>query len=237
MTHKEEVKFNRLQLKLDAEKTIVEAIARGSVDWFDGTGKGNLVLRAFCEDRLEAIVGWTYRNYAKKYYITISGWKMKMIVSDPELKDILDEGVKKVKEAKEKAKQEADEAKQKKSKIGYMDVFKRVADFIRKNGYTISTPSNENDKVVMHVGKNILHWANVKDFVSAKFDGKHHANFGTEWNSPSIFTTVGLWTHKYYKLAYPSLRKLVDKMKVLGEVSESAIMPFAVMKELNRLKI
>lgn len=234
MTHKEEVKFNRLQLKLDSEKTIVEAIARGSVDWGDGTGKGKLVLRAFCEDRLEATVHLCVTQFTSHYYITLTGWKMKMVVSDPELNAILDEGVEKVKAAKERAKQKADEEKQKKSKIGYMDVFKRVADFLKKNGYTISTPKDEQDPIVMKVGTNLLRWNNVKDFVSA---GWHSHGCWDSEGYISIFRVISYWTSKYYKLAYPSLRKLVDKVGVLGKVSEKAKVPVAVMRELNKLKI
>ena len=227
-----EVKLNRLQMKLEVEKQIVDAIINDSGDWGDGTGKGNMVLRVYSEEHELATVH--EGDVLDRYYITVPGWKMKMVISEQDLTDILDEGVAKVKEEKKQAKQKADAERQKKSKIGYMDVFKRVAEFLKKNGYTISTPKNESEPIVMKVGTSILKWNNLKDFVSAGF-GVHGC-----WDREgyiSIFNVISYWTHKYYKLAYPSLRKLVDKVKVLGEVDEQAILPVAVMDELNRLKI
>lgn len=234
MTHKEQIRLNRLQMKLDFEKEIVNALLNESGEWGDGTGKGKLVLRVYSEDRLLATVT-EGQDFGDRYYLTAPEWKAKMVISDETLVDILDEGVKKVKEEKLKAKQKADEERQKKSKVSYMDVFNRVAAFIKKNGYTISTPTGENDKVTMKVSGNVLKWNSVKDFICAGWE-KHHANFGDD-GCVSIFRAVSCWTHKYYKLAYPSLKTLVDKMKVLGEVDENAKVPVAIMDELNRLKI
>lgn len=235
MTHKEEVRLNRLRMKLELEMKIVDNLLNEAGEWNDGTGKGKVIFRAFTEDILEATVsGDSGEPITPRYYITTPGWKAKMGITDDDLDEILTEGVMKVQAAKAKAKQEADEAKQKKSKIGYMDVFKRVADFIRKNGYTISTPKDEQSPIVMKVGTNPLRWNNVKDFVSA---GWHSHGCWDREGYISIFRVISYWTSKYYKLAYPSLRKLVDKVKVLGEVSEQAKVPVAVMKELNRLKI
>lgn len=233
MTHKEEVKLNRIQWKLETEKKIVDNLLKGCGDWGDGTGKDKLVLRVYEEEREVATIHKS-EGLLTEYYITIPDWKMKMEISDEDLKAILKEGVEKVKAAKAKAKQEADGVKQKKSKIGYMDVFKRVADYIRKNGYTISTPKDEQEPIVMKVGTVILKWNNVKDFVSAKSDP--HRDWDKE-GYISIFRVISFWETKYYKLAYPSLRKLVNKLQVLREVNRNAILPVAVMKELNRLKV
>jgi len=234
MTHKEEVKLNRLQMKLELEKAIVEALLNERGEWGDGTGKGNLVLRVFSEERLLATVT-EGQDFGDRYYLTTPGWKAKMVISDNELVDILDEGVKKVKDAKLQAKQKADEERQKKSKVSYMDVFKRVADFLKKNGYSISTPSNETDKVTMKISGNVLKWNSVKDFVSAGWE-KHHANFGDD-GCVCIFRAISCWKNHYYKLAYPSLRNLVDKVGVLAKVPETAKVPVAIMDELNKLKI
>ena len=233
MNNKEKVKLNRLQMKLDFEKEIVNALLNESGEWGDGTGKGKFVLRVHSGERLLATVS-KGQDFGDRYYLTAPEWKAKMVISDETLVDILDEGVKKVKEEKLRAKQKADEERQKKSKIGYMDVFNRVAAFLKKNGYSITTPKDENEKIVMKVGTVKIWWNNLKDFVSAGFG--EHGNWDNE-GYISVFNVISYWTSKYYKLAYPSLRKLVDKVKVLGEVSETAKVPVAIMDELNKLKI
>lgn len=234
MNKKEEVKLNRLQMKLDFEKEIVNALLNESGEWGDGTGKGKLVLRVYSEERELATVHKGQDFGEDKYYVTAPEWKAKMVVSDATLVDILDEGVKKVQEAKQQAKQKADEERQKKSKVSNMDVFNRVAAFLKKNGYSITTPKDENEPIQMKVGTLNIRWNNLKDFASAGFG--EHGNWDNE-GYISIFNVISYWAHKYYKLAYPSLRKLVDKVKVLGEVSERAKVPVAIMDELNRLKI
>ena len=234
MTHKEEVKLNRLQMKLETEKKIVDAILNGTGDCGDGTGKNRMVLRV-CSGEQELATVHESDDGFDRYYITVPGWKMKMVISDDDLIGVLDERVAKVKAEKLAAKKKADAERQKKSKVSYMDVFTRVAAFVKKNGYAISTPTGENDKVTMKVSGNVLKWNSVKDFICAGWE-KHHANFGDD-GCVSIFRAVSCWTHKYWKLAYPSLKTLVDKMKVLGEVDEQAILPVSVMDELNRLKI
>ena len=236
MNHKEEVRLNRLRMKLELELKIVDNLLNEAGEWNDGTGKGKVIFRAFTEDQLEATVyGDSRDQFTPRYYITTPGWKAKMGITDEELDEILTEGVRKVEAAKLAEKLKADEERQKKSNITYMDVFNRVASFIRKNGYTITTPSAENDKIVMKVAGNVLRWNNVKEFISAPWE-KHHANFGDE-GCVNIFRAVACWKNHYWKLAYPSLKTLVDKMKVLGEVDEHAIQPVVVMDELNRLGI
>lgn len=233
MTHKEEVRLNRLQMKLELEKAIVEALLNGCGDWGDGTGKGKLVLRVYSDERELATVT-EGQDFGDRYYLTTSGWKAKMVISDATLVDILDEGVKKVKDAKLQAKQKADEERQKKSKVSNMDVFNRVAAFLKKNGYSITTPKDETSPISMKVGTVNLKWHNLKDFVSAGFG--EHGNWDNE-GYISIFNVISYWSNKYYKLAYPSLRKLVDKVGVLGNVPQTAKVPVAIMDELNRLKI
>lgn len=233
MTRKEQIRLNRLQMKLDFEKEIVNALLNESGEWGDGTGKGKLVLRVYSEDRLLATVT-EGQDLGVRYYLTAPEWKAKMVISDETLVDILDEGVKKVKEEKLRAKQKADEERQKKSKIGYMDVFNRVAKFLKANGYNPTTPKDENDKVFMKVGTLTLNWNSVKEFVSAGWGV--HGNWDNE-GYIRIFNVLSYWKHKYYKLVYPSLRKLVDKVGVLADVDENAVVPVAIMDELNRLKI
>ena len=233
MTRKEEVKLRRLLEKLCAQRDIVLSLLADKGKCGDGEGKDRLVFQV---DRGEfSNVKVTAADYYYKFKIHLVGTKITYGVTDDDMSSILEGVVKKIKEEKLKAKQKADAERQKKSKIGYMDVFNRVAAFIKKNGYTISTPTGENDKVTMKVGGNVLKWNSVKDFICAGWE-KHHANFGDD-GCVRIFEAVSCWTHKYWKLAYPSLKTLVDKMKVLGEVDENAKVPVAIMDELNRLKI
>jgi len=236
MNHKEEVKLNRLEMKLETERQIVHMLLEGAGEWHDGKSKGNLVLKVFEGELLLCSVHKS-SGYYDSYYMKLPGWKCIIPITDKDLKEVLDEGVKKVVEEKAKKKQEEYKKRQKESNVSYMDVFKRVSKYLAANGYIVSKPKDEVSEVTMKISSNILHWASVKDFLTAKLDGKHHANFGKEWNAPSIFMSVFCWSHKYYKLAYPSLRKLVDKLKVLGKMSEDTIVPVAMMDELDKLGI
>lgn len=233
MTHKKEVALNRLKMKLDLEREILEKLLLGGGSWFDGEGKDHLVLRVFSDDFLLSSV-FKGEDFGDRYYLTAPGWRAKMVISDDEMVAVLDEGVKMVKEQKLKAKLKADKERQKKSKITNMDVFKRVADFLTKNGYRITTPKDENSEILMKCGTVKLWWHNLKDFVSADYG--EHGNWDDE-GYISIFKVISYWRHKYYKLCYPSLRTLVDKVGVLADVDEHAKVPVAVMDELNRLKI
>jgi len=233
MTHKEEVKLRRLLDKLCAQRDIVLSLLADKGKRGDGTGKDRLVFQV---DRAEfSNVKVTAADYYYKFKIHLVGTKTTYGVTDDDMSSVLGEVVKKVKEEKKQAKAKADAERQKKSKVSNMDVFKRVADFLKKNGYSISTPSNETDKVTMKISGNVLKWDSVKDFVSAGWE-KHHANFGDD-GCVCIFRAISCWKNHYYKLAYPSLRNLVDKVGVLGEVDEQAKVPVVIMDELNRLKI
>lgn len=92
MTHKQEVKLNRLQWKLNIESEIVETLLNERGKWQDGTGKEKIVLMLFEGERLE----YTVYKGEGTYYITPTGWKAKMKITDKDLIEILDDGVKKV---------------------------------------------------------------------------------------------------------------------------------------------
>jgi hypothetical protein len=233
MTRKEEVELNRLLAKIGAMNDVVLSLLADRGHWEDGTGKGRLVFQA---DKAEiSDVRVTMSPYSSDgYFIHLGGTKIKFPITDKDMQDVLNTGVNKVKEEKIKAKQKADEERQKKSKIGNMDIFNRVAAFLKKNGYTINAPKSENEIFTMKVGSVTLRWNNLKDFVFAGYDV--HACWDRE-GYISIFRVISYWANKYYKLSYPSLRKLVDKVGVLGKVSEHAKVPVAIMDELNRLEI
>lgn len=233
MTHKEEVELNRLLAKIGAMNDVVLSLLADKGHWEDGTGKGRLVFqvdRAEISDVRVTMSPWSSNGY----FIHLGGTKIKFPITDKDMEDVLNAGVNKVKEEKIKAKMKADEERQKKSKVSNMDVFNRVAAFLKKNGYSITTPKDENEPIRMKVGTVNVKWNNLKDFVSAGFG--EHGNWDNE-GYISIFNVISYWTHKYYKLAYPSLRKLVDKVEVLGKVPETAKVPVAIMDELNKLKI
>lgn len=233
MNHKEEVKLNRLLAKIDAMRDIILSLLSDIGTWDDGTGKNGLIYQVdkseISDIRVTKSDGWE-----AKYVIRLGGTKIKFNLSDKDLIEVIDEGVKMVKKQKLKAKLKADEERQKKSKITNMDVFKRVADFLTKNGYRITTPKDENSEILMKCGTVRLWWHNLKDFISADYG--EHGNWDDE-GYISIFKVISYWKHKYYKLCYPSLRTLVDKVGVLSDVDENAKVPVAVMDELNRLKI
>lgn len=235
MTHKEEVKLNRLLAKIDAMRDIVLCLLSEKGRWNDGTGKDRLAFQVDKAEISDVCVKKTATEYPYMFSIVCGNSKVKFNVTDEDLVAVLEDGVEKVKDAKEKAKQKADEERQKKSNVSYMDVFNRVAKFLKANGYNPTTPKDENDKIVMKVAGNVLLWNNVKEFISAPWK-KHHANFGDE-GCVNIFRAVACWKNHYWKLAYPSLRKLVDKVKVLGEVNDNAVVPVAIMDELDRLKV
>lgn len=232
-TRKEKVELNRLLMKLDGMRDVVLCLLSGTGKWDDGTGKGKMVFQSDkCE--ISDVRVFKRHDWSDNYSLRIGDSRIVYEITDEELVEVLNNGVKRVKEQKLKAKSKDDEERQKKSKITNMDVFKRVADFLTKNGYHITTPKDENAEIIMKCGTVKLWWHNLKDFVSADY-GEHG-----DWDRDgyiSIFKVISYWRHKYYKLCYPSLRKLVDKVGVLADVDEQAKVPVAVMDELNRLKI
>lgn len=234
MTHKETVKLNRLLAKIDAMRDIVLCLLSEKGRWNDGTGKDRLVFQVDKAEISDVKVNKTATEYPSMFSIVCGNSKVKFNVTDEDLVEVLEAGVEKVKEEKEQAKQKADAERQKKSNVSYMNVFNRVAKFLKANGYSITTPKDENEKITMKVGTLNIRWNNLKDFASAGFG--EHRNWDDE-GYISIFNVISHWTHKYWKLAYPSLRKLVDKVKVLGEVDDKAVVPVAIMDELDRLKV
>lgn len=97
MTHKQEVKLNRLQMKLEIELKIIQTLLNECGDWHDGTGKDKLVLRVFNEMDVEEATVHFINN---KFVMKVSGWKIKFNIDDNTLTFGLKEGMKKAKAQK-----------------------------------------------------------------------------------------------------------------------------------------
>lgn len=232
MNHKEEVKLTRYFSKLCNMRDIVLCMKEDKGHWDDGTGKDKLAFQVDAEISDVRVI--KIGDWSPKYGIKRPDQKYMEKLTDSDLEAMLDEGVAKVKAEKLKAQLKADAALQKKSKIGNMDVFKRVSDFLKKNGYNLTTPKDENEPIYMKVGATTLKWNNMEDFVSAGFEV--HGCWERE-GYISIFRVISYWSSHYYKLTYQSLRKLVDKVGVLGDVPKYAKLPVTIMRELDNLKV
>lgn len=131
MNHKEEVKLTRYFSKLCGMRDIILCMKSELGHWGDGTGKDKLVFdvdKAEISDVRVIKIG----DWSPKYGIKRPDQKYIEKLTDSELEAMLDEGVEKFKAEKLKAQLKADAALQKKSKIGNMDVFKRVSDFFKR---------------------------------------------------------------------------------------------------------
>lgn len=238
MTHKEEVKLNRFLAKEDAMRDIVLCMLGDNGRWHDGTGKDKLVYEVDAAEISDTKVVLA-ESYNHKFNIKIGGeWKKPMELTDRDLEEIIDARLKivKAKKAKEEAKKAA--AIQSKSKVSYLDVVKRVAKYVKEHGgYVVKFTEDENAKITMKIGGgHLMIWDNAKDFVSAKLGNGYHANLD-EGHFASIFASLARWKCHYYKLVYPSLKKLVDDLMPLTEIGFDSKLPWQVMKELDKLKI
>ena len=240
MTHKEEVKLHRFLAKCDAMRDIALCMLGDNGHWEDGTGKKKLVYQVDKAEISDTSVVLA-ESYNHKFNIKIGGeWKKPMELTDKDLEGIIDAKFKLVKAKKEK--EEAKKAKevQAKSKVSYLDVVKRIAKYAKEHGgYVVKFTEDENAKITMTIGGgHTMIWDNAKDFVSATFDHKHFAEFDDpDRKCVSIFAALYVWRCKYYKLAYPSLMKLVDNLMPLTEIGSKPKFPFQIMKELDKLKI
>ena len=236
MNHKQEVRLNRLQFKLEIEQKIVQTMLNECGDWHDGTGKDKLVLRVFEGERLEASIFKS--NKCSTYIATVPDWKMKMEIKDREVVDLIDEGVEKAQKEAEKKRLKEDKKLQANSDVSFMDVYNRIVKGIQANtNYKFSDVKDENSPVIMKFGKHALYWNSVKEFLTAQWDDKHSGWSVDKPNCVNIFKVLKYWSGKYYKLVYPSLRTMVDKIGVLGKMPETAVLPITIMRELDKLKI
>jgi len=153
------------------------------------------------------------------------------------------------------------EKKEKGNGPTYIDVLRRIAEYMSDNGgYNLMVGEMDYDSeinlateeqfgeceledgVSVQIGSEDdggdewLGWNSVEDFLTADFDGKHHANSDTN-DCVSIFKLVDCWNGNYYKLVSRPSAWLVDNLKKLGEVSIDNPSPEALMKELDRLGI
>lgn len=239
MTHKEEVKLNRFLAKCDAMRDIALCMLGDNGRWHDGTGKEKLVYEVDAAEISDTKVVLDERSYNHLFNIKIGGeWKKPMELTDRDLAELINTKFKmvKAKKAKEEAKKAA--AIQAKSKVSYLDVVKRIAKYVKEHGgYVVKFTEDENAKITMKIGGgHTMIWDNAKDFVSATFDGKHFADFDDR-NCVSIFAALFHWECKYYKLVYPSLRKLVKDLMPLTKLGAKPMFTFQIMKELDKLEI
>lgn len=219
MTHRQEVALNRLQLKLDTLKKVVDAVLQEGGDWHDGTGKDKLVLRVLNEvDVEEATVHFIHDTFVVK----VSGWKVKYTIDDNALIVGLKEGMKKAKAQKKESKPKKNDY----TNTTYLDVYKRVVDIMHdKTGYApdryIKDEENEEIAICLADGKEQKYWSNAKAFV------------GGDPDEPSVFDVVADLDARYEKLASRWDAEFVDSCSILGEVDVEDTSPAGIMKALD----
>ncbi len=146
--------------------------------------------------------------------------------------------------------------------ITYMDVFREVVGYMADNGgYNVNVGEtdytseselpfeewfddcDEEDGVSVQIGseddggEEWLSWNNIEEFLTATFDGKHHANSDSSGGCVSIFELVDCWNGNYDKLVSRPSAWLVDNLKKLADVSLANPSPEGLMKELDRVGI
>lgn len=233
MTHKQEVKLNRLQMKLEIELQIIQTLLNECGDWHDGTGKDKLVLRVFEGERLEASIFKS--NKYRTYIATVPGWKMKMEIRDAEVVELIDEGVekalkkaeKKVKKVKKAEKKEAKPKKNDYTNTTYLDVYKRVVDIMnKKTGYDPDRDikDEENEEIDICIdpdGDEHKYWSSAKAFV------------GGDPEESSIFDEVADLDAIYFKLASRWDAQFCSSCRILGQVDVKDTSPAGIMKALD----
>lgn len=235
MTHKQEVALNRLQLKLETLKNVVDAVLREGGDWHDGTGKDKLVLRVLNEVDVEEATVHFINN---KFVVKVSGWKVKYTIDDNALNAALKEGMKKAKSEKKVKKAEKKEAKPKKNdytNTTYLDVFKRVVGIMNdKTGYAPNDEEIEDEENgVVDIcldfdGWEHRVWQNARTFL-----GGWTEEDDDDYETESIFELVADLDMKYEKLASRWDAEFAKNCRILGEVNVEDSSPAGIMKALD----
>lgn len=225
MTHKEEVKLNRLQLKLEVELKIIQTLLNECGDWYDGTRKDKLVLRVLNEMDVEEATVHFINN---KFVVKVSGWKVKYTIDDNAMTAALKEGMKKAKaqkKVKKAEKKKAEPTKDDYTNTTYLDVYKRVVDIMNdKTGYAPDDVESEDEEVDICLdddGDEHKYWSNAKAFV------------GGDPEEPSIFDEVADLYAKYYKLASRWDAEFCSNCRILGQVDVKDTSPAGIMKALD----
>lgn len=218
MTHKQEVALNRLSLKLETLKQVVDAVLNEGGDWHDGTGKDKLVLRVLNEvDVEEATVHFIHDTFVVK----VSGWKVKYTIDDNALIAGLKEGMKKAKSEKKESKPKKNDY----TNTTYLDVFDRVLGIMRdKTGYAPDDVESEDEEIDICIdpdGDEHKYWSNAKAFV------------GGDPEEPSIFDEVADLDAIYFKLASRWDAQFCSSCRILGQVDVKDTSPAGIMKALD----
>ena len=257
MTHKEEVKLNRFLTKLDAMRDVVLCLLSGKGTSGDGTGKDKLVFQV---DKSEISDTCVKHNgtWEGKYSLHIGGGRGKWFVTDQDFEYILDEVEHNYEQKQKKLKAKQDAKEQKKSKMTWVDVFKRVVKYIQENtNYAIylgekdsewkidfKKPYEEwfegcddNTPVELRFSKYYMRWRSVKEFLAAPWEG-HHANLQGD-DSVSFLLALNHWDCKYDRLVFGCLKTMVKNLNLLVQVDfdPKTAKPVTLMKEFDRLGI
>lgn len=233
MNHKQEVALNRLSLKLETLKQVVDAVLNEGGDWHDGTSKDKLVLRVLNEADVEEATVHFINN---KFVVKVSGWKVKYTIDDKSLVAALKEGMKKAKSEKkvkkaekkvEKKKKKAEPTKADYTNTTYLDVYKRVVDIMNdKTGYDPDRDikDEENEEIDICIdpdGDEHKYWSSAKAFV------------GGDPEESSIFDEVANLDAVYFKLASRWDAQFCSSCRILGQVDVKDTSPAGIMKALD----
>ena len=168
-------------------------------------------------------------------------------IDDEKIIDIINELRPKTKKV---AKKKATPKKKDYKGVTYMDVFKRVADYLSETRYALYVGGDEEwedcseeDEVSMRVcdededrdGEQWLNWDSVKDFLTKPLSG-NHCNTNSD-GCANIFESVACWESHRYKveLGSPYLIWLIDTIGELGKVNiKKCDTPEKLMKALDK---
>lgn len=150
--------------------------------------------------------------------------EIKVPINDPELIALIDEIRPKPKKVAKKS--EKKKATSKKKEYTYMDVFKRVYDFMSHNtGFAPEDIESEDDEVDICLdddGNEHTTWTNAKAFV------------GGDENEESIFEVIADLDMKYDKLASRWDAEFCNSCRILGKVNVKDTSPAGIMKALDK---